>query len=132
MRGRGMAGLVVLALLAASASFAGPAAASPGLKPTSRPTRERPPAKTPESTTTTLPTAPPANVEVPEATSYVLVDVNTGNVLAGYNERLRVPPGKPYQGAHGHHSRVIPPLRTRKFLGLRCRGTPTRTQSASK
>ncbi len=92
MRGRGMAGLVVLALLAASASFAGPAAASPGLKPTSRPTRERPPAKTPESTTTTLPTAPPANVEVPEATSYVLVDVNTGNVLAGYNERLRVPP----------------------------------------
>jgi serine-type D-Ala-D-Ala carboxypeptidase (penicillin-binding protein 5/6) len=87
-----MAGLVVLALLAASASFAGPAAASPGLKPTSRPIRERPPAKTPESTTTTLPTAPPANVEVPEATSYVLVDVNTGNVLAGYNERLRVPP----------------------------------------
>ncbi len=92
MRGRGMAGLVVLALLAASASLAGPAAASPGLKPTSRPARERPPAKTPESTTTTLPTAPPANVEVPEATSYVLVDVNTGNVLAGYNERLRVPP----------------------------------------
>jgi D-alanyl-D-alanine carboxypeptidase (penicillin-binding protein 5/6) len=29
---------------------------------------------------------------VPEAASYVLVDVNTGNVLAGYNERLRLPP----------------------------------------
>jgi D-alanyl-D-alanine carboxypeptidase (penicillin-binding protein 5/6) len=92
MRGRGMAGVVVLALLAASASLAGPAAASPGLKPTSRHARERPPAKTPGSTTTTLPTAPPANAAVPEATSYVLVDVNTGNVLAGYNERLPVPP----------------------------------------
>src|SRR5579863_1456147 len=92
MRGRGMAGLVVLALLASGASFAGPAAASPGLKPTSRPTRERPPAKTPHSTTTTLPTALPANAKVPEAGSYVLVDVNTGNVLAGHNERLRVPP----------------------------------------
>ncbi len=92
MRGRGKAGLVVLALLAASASYAGPAAASPRLKPTSRPAGERPPAKAAESTTTTLPTAPPAKVEVPEATSYVLVDVNTGNVLAGYNERLRVPP----------------------------------------
>jgi D-alanyl-D-alanine carboxypeptidase (penicillin-binding protein 5/6) len=36
--------------------------------------------------------APPANGQVPEATSYVLVDVNTGNVLAGYDERLPVRP----------------------------------------
>jgi D-alanyl-D-alanine carboxypeptidase (penicillin-binding protein 5/6) len=92
MRGRGKAGLVVFALLAASVCYAGPAAAGPRLKPASRPARERPPAKAPEPTTTTLPTAPPANVQVPDATSYVLVDVNTGNVLAGYNERLRVPP----------------------------------------
>jgi serine-type D-Ala-D-Ala carboxypeptidase (penicillin-binding protein 5/6) len=38
------------------------------------------------------PTAPPAKVPVPQARSYVLVDLNTGDVLAGYNERLRVPP----------------------------------------
>jgi len=92
MRGRGRAGLVVVALLAASASFGGPAAGSPRLTPTSVPAGERPPPKAPETTTTTLPMAPPANVQVPEATSYVLVDGNSGNVLAGYNERLRVPP----------------------------------------
>jgi D-alanyl-D-alanine carboxypeptidase len=39
-----------------------------------------------------LPTAPPARVALPPSTSYVLVDVNTGNVLAGHNERLRVRP----------------------------------------
>ena len=39
-----------------------------------------------------MPTAQPANVQVPDATSYVLVDANTGNVLAGYNERLPGPP----------------------------------------
>jgi len=38
------------------------------------------------------PTAPPARGPLPEAKSYVLVDVGTGNVLAGYNERLRLPP----------------------------------------
>jgi D-alanyl-D-alanine carboxypeptidase len=92
MRGRGKAGLVVLALLAASASYAGPAGAAPRPKPTSRPAGGRPSAKAPLSTTTTLPTAPPANVQVPDASSYVLVDANTGNVLAGYNERLRLPP----------------------------------------
>ena len=53
------------------------------------------------SGTSTLPTAPPANVEVPEATSYVLVDVNTGNVLAGYNERLRVPLEQPQRAMSG-------------------------------
>ena len=34
----------------------------------------------------------PAKQPVPQARSYILVDVNTGNVLAGYNEHLRVPP----------------------------------------
>jgi D-alanyl-D-alanine carboxypeptidase (penicillin-binding protein 5/6) len=92
MRGRGKAGLVVFALLAATISYAGPAVAAAALKATSKPAGERPPAKAPESAKTTLPTAPPASMQVPAATSYVLVDVNTGNVLAGYNERTRVPP----------------------------------------
>ena len=92
MRGRGRAGVVVLALLAASAIYAGPAGAAPRPKPSSRPAGEGSPAKALRSTTTTLPTAPPAKVQVPDATSYVLVDANTGNVLAGYDERLRVPP----------------------------------------
>ena len=38
------------------------------------------------------PVAPPATVAVPESRSYILVDVNSGNVLAGYRERLRLPP----------------------------------------
>jgi D-alanyl-D-alanine carboxypeptidase (penicillin-binding protein 5/6) len=38
------------------------------------------------------PTARPATAAVPHATSYVLVDVDTGNVLAGYNEHLRLSP----------------------------------------
>ena len=38
------------------------------------------------------PTARPATVAVPQARSYVLVDVETGNVLAGYQERLRLSP----------------------------------------
>jgi D-alanyl-D-alanine carboxypeptidase len=38
------------------------------------------------------PSAPQAKQQVPEARSYVLVDANTGNVLAGYHEHLRVPP----------------------------------------
>jgi D-alanyl-D-alanine carboxypeptidase (penicillin-binding protein 5/6) len=38
------------------------------------------------------PTARPATVAVPQARSYVLVDVDTGNVLAGYQERLRLSP----------------------------------------
>lgn len=38
------------------------------------------------------PSAPPAVTAVPPATSYVLVDVNTGNVLAGYHEHQRVRP----------------------------------------
>ncbi|MGH9105402.1 MAG: D-alanyl-D-alanine carboxypeptidase family protein [Acidimicrobiales bacterium] len=38
------------------------------------------------------PTAPPAKAVLPESRAYVLVDVNTGNVIAGYHERLRVPP----------------------------------------
>ncbi len=38
------------------------------------------------------PTAPPAKVPLPEAKAYVLVDVGTGNVLAGYNERRPLPP----------------------------------------
>ncbi|HUC14316.1 MAG TPA: serine hydrolase, partial [Acidimicrobiales bacterium] len=92
MRGRGKAGLVVLALVVASANCAGPAAASERLKSSARPSGQRPRAKVPASTTTTLPTAPPAKVQVPVATSYVLVDANTGDVLAGYNERLPVPP----------------------------------------
>lgn len=92
MRGRVRAGLVVLGLLAWGAAWAGPAFAGPRVKPTSSPGGQTPRTTTLPSTTTTLPTAPPANVQLPEATSYVLVDVNTSNVLAGYNERLRVPP----------------------------------------
>ena len=42
--------------------------------------------------TTTLPHAPPALGPVPPSHAYVLVDVNTGNVLAGYHEHLRLPP----------------------------------------
>ena len=38
------------------------------------------------------PTARPATGDVPHASSYVLVDVDTGNVLAGYNEHLRLSP----------------------------------------
>jgi D-alanyl-D-alanine carboxypeptidase (penicillin-binding protein 5/6) len=38
------------------------------------------------------PTAPPAKLAPPPSSSYVLVDVNTGNVLAGYHEHLRLPP----------------------------------------
>jgi D-alanyl-D-alanine carboxypeptidase (penicillin-binding protein 5/6) len=45
-----------------------------------------------ELATTTPPTAPGAQKPVPSARSYVLVDVDTGNVLFGYRERLRVPP----------------------------------------
>ena len=92
MSGRGKAGVVFLALLAASAIYVGPAGAAPRLKPSTRPAGERSPANGPRSTTTTLPTAPPANVLVPDATSYVLVDANTGNVLAGNDERLRLAP----------------------------------------
>jgi D-alanyl-D-alanine carboxypeptidase (penicillin-binding protein 5/6) len=40
----------------------------------------------------TAPTAPPAKGQLPEARSYVLVDANTGDVLAGYHERVRAPP----------------------------------------
>ena len=39
-----------------------------------------------------LPAAAPAKEPVPEARSYVLVDAGTGNVLAGYNENLKLPP----------------------------------------
>ena len=38
------------------------------------------------------PTSRPAPVPVPHALSYVLVDVGTGNVLAGYNEHMRLSP----------------------------------------
>ncbi len=38
------------------------------------------------------PTSRPVSIPVPHAVSYVLVDVDTGNVLAGYNEHLRVSP----------------------------------------
>ena len=38
------------------------------------------------------PTSRPVSIPVPQAVSYVLVDVDTGNVLAGYNEHLRVSP----------------------------------------
>jgi D-alanyl-D-alanine carboxypeptidase (penicillin-binding protein 5/6) len=38
------------------------------------------------------PTAPPATVALPPSAAYVLVDVGTGNVLAGDNEHLRLPP----------------------------------------
>jgi D-alanyl-D-alanine carboxypeptidase (penicillin-binding protein 5/6) len=38
------------------------------------------------------PTSRPAAVSVPHALSYVLVDVDTGYVLAGYNEHLRLSP----------------------------------------
>jgi serine-type D-Ala-D-Ala carboxypeptidase (penicillin-binding protein 5/6) len=40
----------------------------------------------------TGPTAPPAKVAPPPSSAYVLVDINTGNVLAGYHEHLRLPP----------------------------------------
>jgi serine-type D-Ala-D-Ala carboxypeptidase (penicillin-binding protein 5/6) len=52
-------------------------------------TRPRPVATT---TPGPQPTAPAARVAVPQSRSYVLVDVNTGNVLAGYDELLRLPP----------------------------------------
>ena len=75
------------AFLNAPASAQGPAhiAHRGGPRATSghTPTRSRLP---------TLPTAPPARVALPPSTSYVLVDVNTGNVLAGYHEHLRVRP----------------------------------------
>jgi serine-type D-Ala-D-Ala carboxypeptidase (penicillin-binding protein 5/6) len=72
-----------------------------GKTPTSEtPTSKAPTRKVP--TTETVPvvptssepktTAPPAKVPVPQSRSYVLVDVDTGNVLAGHDERLRLPP----------------------------------------
>jgi D-alanyl-D-alanine carboxypeptidase (penicillin-binding protein 5/6) len=39
-----------------------------------------------------LPSAPPAKGPLPPSRSYVLVDVGTGNVLAGYREHLKVRP----------------------------------------
>jgi serine-type D-Ala-D-Ala carboxypeptidase (penicillin-binding protein 5/6) len=56
-----------------------------------------PATRAPATTVTTSagppPTARPSTVAgLPQARSYVLVDVNTGNVLAGHQERLRVPP----------------------------------------
>jgi len=38
------------------------------------------------------PVGPQATVALPASTAYVLVDVNTGNVLAADNEHLRLPP----------------------------------------
>ncbi len=84
-----------------------------GQTPTSTPPTSTPPTSTPPTSkppTSTVPTtkahpvvptthahvpkpdAAPAKEPVPHATSYVLVDLNTGNVLAGYNEHLRLPP----------------------------------------
>ncbi|MGC8626438.1 MAG: D-alanyl-D-alanine carboxypeptidase family protein [Acidimicrobiales bacterium] len=82
------------------ASFLLPAAALASAPPTTQANRLRSsspgPAlgsnSAPPQATAPPPTAPPARAPIPEAKSYVLVDVNTGNVLAGYNERLRLPP----------------------------------------
>ncbi|HYA45017.1 MAG TPA: hypothetical protein VED59_05380, partial [Acidimicrobiales bacterium] len=46
----------------------------------------------PSPPTSPAPIASPAASPLPAAASYVLVDVGTGNVLAGYNERLPLPP----------------------------------------
>jgi serine-type D-Ala-D-Ala carboxypeptidase (penicillin-binding protein 5/6) len=50
------------------------------------------PTTTVRATTTVPTTAAPAPGDMPAAKSYVLVDENTGNVLAGHDERLRLPP----------------------------------------
>jgi serine-type D-Ala-D-Ala carboxypeptidase (penicillin-binding protein 5/6) len=106
------------ALLDAASTTPGPAGSSPGSRARSTnalapkdlasryltgdalptvPTTRLPTTGAPPSTVTTRPgpppTARPSTVDdLPQARSYVLVDVNTGNVLAGHQERLRVPP----------------------------------------
>ncbi len=57
-----------------------------------RVTEPKAPTTTLRTTTTVPTTAAPAPGDIPAARSYVLVDENTGNVLAGHNERLRLPP----------------------------------------
>ena len=69
---------------------------------TTRPTTTRPVTTRPVTTAVPTsvvpttkgpkPTARPATAAVPHASSYVLVDVDTGNVIAGYNEHLRLSP----------------------------------------
>src|ERR1700677_5322478 len=81
MRGRGRAGLFIVALVAWSTALAGPAVASPPSKPVSGLVRGALGTGRAPGTTAKLPTARPATAQVPAATSYVLVDVGTGNVL---------------------------------------------------
>jgi serine-type D-Ala-D-Ala carboxypeptidase (penicillin-binding protein 5/6) len=59
---------------------------------TSRPVTSRPVTSVVPAANRPKPTARPAPFAVPHARSYVLVDVNTGNVIFGYSEHLRVSP----------------------------------------
>lgn len=74
----GRLGSAWCALLVAAAAVTPAAAAAPV-------SRARP-------ATHQRPVAPLPTEVVPEAKSYLLVDLGTGNVLAGYHERLRLPP----------------------------------------
>ncbi len=67
-------------------------AAVPKTTPTSGRTTGNGPTSSWPTSNEPKPTARPATVAVPQARSYVLVDVGTGSVLAGYQERLRVSP----------------------------------------
>jgi serine-type D-Ala-D-Ala carboxypeptidase (penicillin-binding protein 5/6) len=61
--------------------------------PATRVPTSRVPTSTVPARTGPPPTARPSTVAgLPQARSYVLVDVNTGNVVVGDHERLRVPP----------------------------------------
>ena len=46
----------------------------------------------PSAAASGLPSAPQARASLPPSSAYVLVDVQTGNVIAGYHEHLRLPP----------------------------------------
>ena len=74
-----------------------PATSHKSTPPSSTPPSSTPHSSTPPSTaphnTGPPPTARPSTYPgLPYSKSYVLVDVNTGNVLLGHNERMRLPP----------------------------------------
>jgi len=77
------------------AGVAAPAAAAPGgpargATPSALPRHN--PARTGKAGLGALPVSRPARVALAPSSAYVLVDVNTGNVLAGYNEHERLRP----------------------------------------
>lgn len=67
----------------------GPAVAAPAATAPRFPDGQVPVTTT---TSTPPPTAPPSPLAMPPSKAYVLVDLETGNVLAGYNERERLRP----------------------------------------